>query len=429
MKKYLVILFIFMIPVLSLSQEITLEYIAHNAIDLNAIENGNENFMGFDQIDVLLEGVEIVMLGEQTHLDGATFETKIKLIKYLHQKLGFDLLLFESSMYECEKAWEDISNGGDIRVNMGKAINTFWSPLHEFKPLTDYVSESLNSEHPLEVKGFDNQLGGAIAEEKLIAELKVYLSKTNPSLIDEEVLEVLQDKLLEELWYLNFKKLKKKDAKKIMTYCQGIVSELDKIQNNDEAEYWSRHLNGLISFISDLKFGTEFRDEEMAKNLIWIKASHPGKKIICWGATSHFLYNSSKVKPLKKNKAIEKHYQQTRMMGDYLKEKYQDKVYTIGFTTYEGEYGTTGYGAIEKIEKPNRNSLEFLLGQAKYHNYLLPFEEYLSTSLPSRPLGYQYIKSDLTAMMDAIIFNRTMKKANLDKALFIKLYPDHKYIK
>lgn len=37
----------------------------------------------------------IVMLGKQSHFDGATFDAKIDLIRYLHDSLSFTTLAFE----------------------------------------------------------------------------------------------------------------------------------------------------------------------------------------------------------------------------------------------------------------------------------------------------------------------------------------------
>jgi len=42
------------------------------------------------------------MLGEQSHGEATTYETKIKLIKFLHQEMDFDILAIESGFYDCK---------------------------------------------------------------------------------------------------------------------------------------------------------------------------------------------------------------------------------------------------------------------------------------------------------------------------------------
>ncbi|MGB5554717.1 MAG: hypothetical protein WBM83_08685, partial [Flavobacteriaceae bacterium] len=51
-----------------------------------------------------LKNSKIVLLGEQTHGDGAVFDKKVELIKALHEQLGFNIVVFESGMYDNYKA-------------------------------------------------------------------------------------------------------------------------------------------------------------------------------------------------------------------------------------------------------------------------------------------------------------------------------------
>lgn len=63
-----------------------------------------ENISGFSE---KLKNVEIIALGENTHGLGKVFEAKADLVKYLHQELGFNMLLFESGYGDGALAGKD----------------------------------------------------------------------------------------------------------------------------------------------------------------------------------------------------------------------------------------------------------------------------------------------------------------------------------
>ena len=120
------------------------------------------------------------------------------------------------------------------------------------------------------------------------------------------------------------------------------------------------------------------------------------------------------------------YYKNQPMMGDYIKNEFQEKVYTIGFTAYQGEYGLFRKG---KIKIPKEETLEFLLGQSEYDNFLLPLNDLNLEGYISRPLGNFYMKNAINGVMDGVIFNRVMTRPKLDSNFFLKIYPENKYIK
>lgn len=410
-----------------LTQTLDYESIKPHLINLNQVTDSNEDFTGYEPLKDLLKGVEIVMLGEQSHGEGTTFETKIKLVKYLHEEMGYDILAFESGLYDCHKAWTALQNRNEgMDMAFGKSIFFVWSMMKEFRPFRDYIQSTIDSDNPLKIVGFDNQWSGRMSEYHFLDDLESYLQNVNPSFANREEWTQLDSSMTLALT-LRLKKYKKKQARKDTAFVQEIIDYLVVNHSNPEAQFWIRNLKGTKGFISDLKLKTNGRDQQMAENLDWIKAQNPGKKIICWGATSHFLYNSSEVRMTHVlAQFAANHYKKNKMMGDYVKEKYKDKVYTIGFTANKGDYGLNRK---IKLKPPKENSLEFILAQSEYDNFLLPLKGLKISPLLSRPLGNYYMKTDISRVMDAVIFNQEMERPKLDKNLLLKIYPENKYIK
>ena len=61
----------------------------------NAIEVDNYNFL-----DAYVREKQIVLLGESNHGIGDYFSEKIKMIKYLHEHHGFNIVVFENGLVE-----------------------------------------------------------------------------------------------------------------------------------------------------------------------------------------------------------------------------------------------------------------------------------------------------------------------------------------
>ena len=76
------------------------DWLKKHAAPITTLDIGKQNYR-FADLKPFGEAVgdaRVVFLGEQTHGDGTTFEAKARLIRYLHEVKGFDVLAFESGM-------------------------------------------------------------------------------------------------------------------------------------------------------------------------------------------------------------------------------------------------------------------------------------------------------------------------------------------
>src|SRR5262249_20234393 len=129
---------------------------------------------------------------EELHGVGATFHARTRVIKYLHQKCGFDVLAFESGLYDCKKAWDFLREGKmPARVAAGQGIFGIWTDTEELQPMFSYLGKQARQAKPLEVCGFDCQFSGPASRRHLPDDLAVFLKKLPAQTLTAERREIV----------------------------------------------------------------------------------------------------------------------------------------------------------------------------------------------------------------------------------------------
>ena len=158
------------------------EELKHCVRTINSINPTDTSFDDLSFLKERLKNADIVMLGEQNHFDGATFLAKARLIKYLHQELGFDVLVYEAGLYDMDRVWQDIRNKSSRSVSdFSKALYPFWYDNRENEDLLCFILKNAGTKHELELAGLDVQFSGMIEKQEREAALSRYLASRIPN--------------------------------------------------------------------------------------------------------------------------------------------------------------------------------------------------------------------------------------------------------
>jgi|GEM_PF-264617 len=320
----------------------------------------------------LLKDKEIVQLGENGHCVKEFNLLKVRLIKFLHKEMDFDIIAFESSFFSCFDTYEKINKFNAYEM-MRQSIFPIWHTT-EVRDLFEYINKKNNSENPLILAGFDVQLTGrgiynrpsflreiisAVDKEysQKVWELdreymnKVRSSRSGFDLYLKKNKEQLFKKYNEVLEFINtnMEKLKKTypDLKKVLVAKQTVISIIEQIKL-------------IIARGVGVDEYYDVRDRAMANNVDYLlKKLYPGKKIIVWAHNGHVRYKNDEVDGWNPH-----------MMGTWLKKKYEPIVYTIGLYMYSGN-ATWTTRKVFTIPTPEENSLEAIFSKVRLRHFFV----------------------------------------------------------
>lgn len=387
-------------------------WLQEQSIPIFSINPGDTIFSDLQFLKEELKGVEIIGLGEQSHGDGSTFLAKARLVKFLHQEMGFSLLAFESGILDCTLALQAFEGGATIDSAFRAGVFKIWSNSSEVAELRQYAGSAIADASTPPFVGFDCQLSGNLPPQVRADAICRFLQQEHPG-FDSSAFSLVWQVLAPDS-PKNFAHWKRDTI-----FQQAFFAQLDSLSRlaarlqpaTLEGRLMQRGVSGLkhyyffiwkMNAINPDYSALNVRDSVMAANLAWLKEEiFPGRKVIIWAANTHLGYERQKLK----------YPDAMHPMGSYLKQWYGDKYYVLSFTAYTGRYGSLQSG-LRNVPACSNKSLEYLWADTGYPNACLrrgalatfPFEH----PFQARLYGYANWYAEWPEMTDGIFFIRDM---------------------
>jgi len=398
-----------------------------HAVAVRSIDPADDDFRDLEPLRKTLKGVRVVMLGEQDHGDGTTFLAKTRLIRFLHERMGFDVLAFESGLYDCAKVWEFLQAGEPAQTAVPRGVFAIWTRTREVQPLIEYIGAQMKTKHPLEIAGVDNQLTGPVSEKLLAGDLAKAIG---PELAHgpewDRVVRVI-NLLASSAWEAQTEPVP--SAEEQAAFARTIETWRSRI----DSAFWKQFLKSLRTS-AEQEWRTDYRDFagnvevfamrdlQMGDNLLWLaREKYPKRKIIVWAATAHNARNIGIVDPGNAKKP--KPYTEKtasgdavwRPMGDVAHRILGNELYSVGFISHEGEWGRYFAKEAQPVPAPSSGSLEDLFVRAGFTTAFLDFRRapaWLHERLASQMFGHTEMRADWSRVVDGVVYLRRMERAH-----------------
>ena len=323
----------------------------------------------YSDLDFLREFVanrRVVQLGESGHGVREFSQLKVRLVKYLHEQLGFDVIAFESSLFECFMADAAIGLDAPLQV-LDSCVFPVWRT-EEVLELFDYLERTRATSRPLRLAGFDTQISSRLMSLRRPEFLGDMVRPLDPAYgdyvqaIDIEFLDNYQRALAGRNFYVVGNRDRfVAEYDSLASYLVANRTELATLADGGDRDVGVaiQTARSMVAFVEQLAgegFGAiEARDDGMAANLRFLLDElYPSGRVIVWAHNFHVRHANEEVEPAP----------QPRTMGAEIDALLGDDLYSIGLYMYTG-VAATNDGLPYEVAPATSGSLASILYRAR----------------------------------------------------------------
>lgn len=404
----------------AVSNDHRVQWLRDNATRLRTIDPTDSDFADLAFLEDVLRDVRVVVLGESDNGGGSDVLAKTRLVRFLHERLGYDVIAFQAGIYSAAKANEALRGEPDPRVAMARAGLGLLVRSVESNYLLQYLATRARSDRPLDVTGFDSQLTGT-APGSLVAELQAFLKRR---VVDSPFSDSasLESRLLAGTIRGQFRSGSTlpsvQDQARTIEALRETARAIERTITDREAVFWAqvcRSTATQIGLALNNARGADAQEfmrglvQQLSDNLLWlVTKAHPDRKVIVWAHTLHAMRSSA---------GIARVASMGSTVGQGLWQAIGDKGFVIGLTSYDGRshWVNSAEDYYQDLIPEQRPGVEFetLMKEAGHELAFVNLGTarargtWLGGRFPSRALHLVPEDAEWSAALDALLFIRT----------------------
>lgn len=445
-------------------------WLARHVVPIRTIDPNENDFSDLEPLTDAIGTARVVQLGEPSHGAGSSFSAKARLIKFLHARMGFDVVAWESGFYDVPNVQAALRAGENPVVAAQQGILRIWSASQECRPLFDYAQATLTTPRPLEMAGFDMQFTADGSAGRFASDLRSFARLADATDLAEQSIAVF-DRLngyslararrVAELsragqtgaarneamasWEAEYGRTLRPVPGDLVRL-ERSVGELRNLVSahrallasrlgGRRASFMGQTLNNLIGFGANLLDwhradgastgggpsveSENRRDALNADNIRWLMdEGFPGRKLIIWAHNAHVM--NAYYGPDWSSVSLDPRPGWMKPTGAFLAERLGQDLYTIGITTFAGEDGFAAPMPPTVVPPASPGSIEAELHELGHTCAFIDFGGTQGVAdnplrQPQRvriPKYEEELIHDVTRPYDAILFIDRMARAN-----------------